>query len=251
MLGAEPDHSLRVSQQVGPGRPGSKTETNAENAGIKKFLEDMDKEPGYHRIEHLDVNGDGREDLVVSRQTLELDPRTDVFLFLRGSDNRLPERPTQVLHCSGFPVQVGSNQQTSAFCDLDGDGRSELLLFSPRTVFMSSSGVMEMVLSRGMDLVLNIRTFHQNGYSLSPDATLGVRSMVLPGEIDALFLVDGDFNGDGRRDLLVKRSASEWDVYLSSAAGGWFLENPRLKFDIPMDGHFTIQDLNGDGISDL
>jgi hypothetical protein len=172
-------------------------------------------------------------------------------VFLRGADDRLPERPTQVLHCSGFPIQTGTNQQLSAFCDLDGDGTMELLLVSVRSVFTSSSGLLEMALSRGVDMVLNIRAFHRNGYALNPDATVEMKAMVAPTGGENLFVVDGDFNGDGRLDLLVRRSATEWDVYLSSTRGGWFRERSELKFEIPFEGRFAIEDLNGDGVSDL
>ncbi len=66
-----------------------------------------------------------------------------------------------------------------------------------------------------------------------------------------LFLIDGDFNGDGRRDVLVKRSPTQWDVFLSSTNGSRFTPQPGLTFEIPIEGAFEIKDLNGDGVSDL
>ena len=147
--------------------------------------------------------------------------------------------------------RVGPQQMVSPFCDLDKDGKRELLLVSTRAVFLSSSGLIEMALSRGFDMMLSIREYHPNGYLLKPDATLEITVMPTPDSPETLFILDGDFNGDGRVDLLARRSYSEWHVYFSSTRGGWFQEKPGLKFQVPFEGQFLLRDLNKDKRTDL
>lgn len=254
MLASTPSHSMHIRQSF-LAHPGGNPEKKAENGAVRKILQDMEKRDASgrnHGMDHVDVNGDGREDLVLWQLTADPDPKTNVVVFLRDADNRLPEQPTQVLHCRGFPIPVGPQQRVSPMCDLNGDGRCELVLVALKVVITSWSSMLEMFLSHGVDWELTVRSFHRDGFSRSPDASIPMTT-VLPDEQGAqqFFLIDGDFNGDGRRDVLVKRSPTQWDVFLSSTNGSWFAPQPGLTFEIPTEGHFEIKDLNGDGVSDL
>jgi hypothetical protein len=245
--------NIRQSFQADPSE-GLVTESKAENAAIRKLLLDVEREgPGlWHGLDRLDVNGDGRDDLVFWQIVGDLDPRTDVFIFLRGADNKLPERPTQVLHCRGFPVTVGPRQRVSPLCDLDGDGICELVLLAPKPTITSWSSLVDMAVSRGVDCVLTIRSCERGAFSRSPEASTNLTTMLPSGQgLHEFVVIEGDFNGDGRRDVLVRRSLTQWDVFVSSTGGGWFAPKPTLQFEIPMEGTFDIEDLNGDGLSDL
>ena len=102
-------------------------EKKAEEKAVEKILVENESP---ERVNDVDIDGDGREDLVLWRSVGDLEPKTDIFVFLRGADNRFPERPTQVLHCRGFPVHVGrkpevgrSSERISPVCALAGDGQ--------------------------------------------------------------------------------------------------------------------------------
>jgi hypothetical protein len=212
-------------------------------------------------VDRVDVNGDGRQDLVLWRLVGDLEPRTDVLVFLRDVNGRLPEQPTQVLHCRGFPLWVGDNpkagparRRVSPVCDLAGDGKCELVLLTLKTTLLSVSGVLDLFLSGSVNWGLTIRTFTHGAFSGSPEATIPLTTMVpvdqaTPEEVFHV-LIEGDFNGDGRPDILVKRSSTQWDIVFSSA-DGWFAPKPSLSFEVPVEGHLDIRDLNGDGVSDL
>jgi len=254
MFGKRAARRLQSSEEFRTGLA-SPDEQSPENEAIRNLLKEAGSEHAwYYFTEQLrvDLNGDGREDVVVQRVTGALDTRTDLFIFLRNADGKLPERPTQILHCSGFPMAIGPERKVSVVCDLDGDGMCELLVAAPKAVIASSSGIVEMIMSKGVNIAVNIRALHRGVYSKSPDASVDIIGALAP-DLGApeLYILDGDFNGDGRKDLLIRRTLREWNVYFSSKLGTWFREKPALRLESPVDGSPEIQDLNGDGFSDL
>jgi hypothetical protein len=250
-LGANPAHSLDVEQSF---RAKPEPDQEPENEAIRKIIADMKKNAPASppQLDRVDVDGDGREDLVLWQASGLLDFKTDVYIFLRGADQKLPEQPTQVLHCHGFPIPIGSTKKRSLVHDLDGDGVGELVLLEIKTRIISESGLVEMAVSHRLDWALTIRSFHHGAFSHSPDASVPVTG-ILPSEVLAgwPFLIQGDFNGDGRLDLLVRRSDTQWNIFCSTSDGHWFASQPAMTFDVPTRGYIEIQDLNGDGLSDI
>jgi FG-GAP-like repeat len=252
-LGPNSAHSLDVEQSFRT-QPEPARDKEPENEVIRKIIADMKKNAAASppQLDRVDMDGDGREDLALWQAGGKLDFKTDVYIFLRGADQKLPEQPTQVLHCRGFPIPIGSTWRRSPVHDLDGDGVCELVLLEIKTRIISESGLVEMVVSHGLDWALTIRSFHHGVFSRSPDASELVKG-ILPSEVLAgwPFLVQGDFNGDGRLDLLVRRSDTQWNIFTSTTDGHWFAPQPAMTFDVPTHGYIEIQDLNGDGLSDI
>ena len=64
--------------------------------------------------------------------------------------------------------------------------------------------------------------------------------------------LDGDFNGDGKKDLLVRDHGDAISVYFFNSRETGFSKRADLTFPCPepMDW-WEVQDLNGDGVSDL
>ena len=220
-----------------------------ENDAIKQLVHQMEESHLWHGVERADVDGDGREDVVVWQVVGDIDPRTDLFVFLRGE--QIPAKPTQVLHCHGFPV-VGPSYQVSPFYRLTPSASYQIVLLTIKTAAFSSRGLVDMLTTHGLDWALTIRTFRNGSFAQIPVAAIPLTSM-MPEEKGAssLFWIDGDFNGDGRPDMLVRRSASQWDLILSKANGGWFDPRAAATLDIPPDSYFEARDLNHDGLDDL
>ncbi len=253
LMGSISSRGMQVYESMGA-KPDAHEE-KPENDTIKKLVEAMKKDAEYPWFgeDRADLNGDGRKDYVLWHVMGDrLYPRTDVYVFLRGGDGRLPERPTQVLHGRGFPVPIGSTENASAVGDLKGGGTRELVLLELKTLFTSANSLVEAVVSRGLDWALTIRSVHENGFSPSPDAVIPLTGILLSDEAKQwpLFIC-GDFNGDGRPDFVIQRTSTQWKILFSTSDGRWFAPQPAMTFEAPALGMFEIKDLNGDGRSDI
>ena len=148
-MGPNPAHYLHVYQSL-RAKPEPKWNQEPENDTIRKILDDMKKagKANPPEIDRVDVDGDGREDLVLWQLKGNPALKTDVYIFLRGADEQLPEQPTHVLHCRGFPFPFGPKHEWSPMHDLNGDGVCELVLLELKTSIFSASGGFEIMLAR-------------------------------------------------------------------------------------------------------
>lgn len=250
-LGQNHSRGLRVEERFQV-RPEERAVQS--NDAIRKLVEELKKDktranPGTNTV---DINHDGKVDFVLWQVIPALEPRTDVYAFLAGADGRLPDKPTQVLHCRGVPIPLDSTDEQSLLGDLKRDGNYELVLMEVSSPLASSAGILEMALSMGIGCRLAIRTFHGDAFSVTPDAHIPTTLLLAGQELQHWpTFVCGDMNGDGRADLLAQRSATQWNVYLSKAGPDWFTTQPAITFDTPMPGYLTLEDINGDGRADI
>jgi hypothetical protein len=251
--GSNPAHRLRV-QKFFRAKPVQQRDEEPENETIRKIMDDMKKNAEkVQGIVRVDVDGDGRKDLVLWQSHGMLDFRTDIYIFLRRADQKLPESPTQVLHCGGVPIPVSSTAgEVSPLHDLNGDGTQELVLIEPTTVFTSKSDLVEMLLARGFECSVKIRSLHRRVFARNLDGSVPVRLILALDELTGWpFCIQGDFNGDGRPELLVRRSETQWNIYFSTKDGSWFKDQPAMTIEAPARGFFKIIDLNDDGLADI
>ena len=255
MMGANASHILRIEQSF-LAKPDAKRDKQPETDSIKKTMDDMTKNNNKVPpiMELVDVDGDGRQDVVLWQVILGvLGFQTDVYTFLRGANQQLPDQPSQVLHSRGFPIPFGTEREWGPLHDLKGDGVCELVLLEFNARLASASGLVETALSRGLDSSITIRSFHNGAFSASPDASVPAKIILADWEQIGSFpiRIQGDFNGDGRHDLLVRRSETLWNIFVSTNDGSWFAPQPAMTFDAPARGHFETQDLHGDGLADI
>ncbi|WP_346894053.1 FG-GAP-like repeat-containing protein [uncultured Roseibium sp.] len=178
---------------------------------------------GYH--DHVlagDFNGDGRDDLIFT-----WDHRGENRLFLGKADGSFTDAgsPLPVAGINGYPDHT-------LIGDFNGDGRDDLIFtwdhYGDNKLFLGTAG----------------GGFSSAGSPIDPRAINGYPDHTLV----------GDFNGDGRDDLIFT-----WDYYgdnklfLGTAGGGFTSAgspiDPRAINGSP--DHTLVGDFNGDGRDDL
>lgn len=219
------------------------------------------------RLVVADVNGDGRKDLVAYRDK-------GLARFLQRADGTFPQRPDSeepldVVKQSESPGQEAKDGSEAfanvrlGLTDVDGDGRADLV--ASRT--LGEIGLFESL--RTQQLVFRGR---EGGFREDqPDVLLNIKGV----SADPILI---DWNGDGRRDLVVssyrmdlfsnvKRALVEslgitYMVYLRREGEPWFGDEPdlSLEVDVPLEalekrgGAQPVDltaDVDGDGTRDM
>jgi hypothetical protein len=227
-----------------------------ENDYIKKMVEETkEKEMQRCSIIREDINGDGNEDVTLVHLIQDVDVKTNIIIFLRQKDGELAEKPNQVLRCRGIPVKgdYPGPSHFSPFVDINKDGYPEIVMIELKDRLLSASSLVEAIVSKGLDWILSIRQFKEGkGYSNQADFKMDVTTMLPISEQFADSMnFDGDFNADGRPDLIIRRDLTQCNIYLSSLATGFYERESKLQLEVPSEGRMSIEDLNSDGISDI
>ena len=214
-----------------------------------------EKEMQACSIVREDINGDGNEDVVLLHLVQDVDVKTNIIIFLRQEDGKLGEKPSQVLRCRGIPVKgdYPGPSYFSPFVDTNKDGFLDIVLIELKVQLISVSSLLEAAVSKGLDWVLTIRQFKEGkGYSNRADFKMDVTTMLPMSEQFAYSInFDGDFNADGRPDLIIRRTQTQCDIYLSSLANGFYEKESKLQLGVSAEERMSVEDLNSDGISDI
>ncbi len=203
-----------------------------------------------------DIDRNGRIDLVVSRQrgtfSLFTSLTTQELIYFDGP-GLFARVPGQVLNLKGVSI-------TPQFEDFDGDGYPDLLASSIRTDLLAA---LEKAIFKELKITYFVFLYQPGDrrFSASPDfeKTLALPvSSVERDETAPLAYFQGDFDGDGRRDLMVVNDRGGISVFrgiekrfLFFKNGFGFDDEPHLTFDIEASNRFNLGDFNRDGRSDV
>ncbi len=180
----------------------------------------------YFDMECVDVNGDGRPDVLLSNGDI----------FLRRPDGALPDAPSLQLR------RPGTGWTYMAVGDFNGDKRPDVLLLS-----QSPDG----------EKVARLGVFYNTGDAAKPFTVEPSAVMDLP--LERGLLRDGptvgDFNGDGVADVVLAGGQSREAIILLGEAGlGLDLKRKvvvPLDFSLHHDTKLGLADFTGDGKADL
>lgn len=208
-----------------------------------------------------DINHDGRVDLIKGVWLNEPSfvpgvpsPKVVVSIYLADEHGRIPARPQQVLRKNDWMPEL-------PVLDLDGDGYQDVVLGYSR--LDSREGVRKQLTAKQLDYSMRFFFFRPGtGFPQEADFQRDVLihldlaglmlSWSLPQNFARYVKVGGDFNGDGKADLLVRDSSDEISVYRLLSREQGFSPQADLRFHCPepLQG-WQVMDLNHDGISDL
>ncbi len=199
-------------------------------AGSKPQLSRFEPEVSgpYVDVQMLDVNGDGRPDLVTSYGAV----------YLRGADGKMPASPTLRL-----PTEK-DEWYFLAVGDFNGDKRPDLAL-----------------LSYGMHGQTSARVFSNTGsadkpFRNQPDAVISLNPKQRGDPLTLLrdSPVVCDWNGDGFDDLVIGRGQSQQVLVLLGSRAGLdakHSETIELDYRLHYETGLFVGDFNGDGRPDL
>jgi hypothetical protein len=208
-----------------------------------------------------DLNRDGKVDLVKSIWLNEPSffpgvpaGKVLVTVFMADERGRIPPQPRQLF-------RKGDWRAPLPVLDVDGDGFQDLVLGYGH--MDSREGVRKQITAKQLDYTLRCY-FYRPGAGFPKEADCQRDVLIhldhigsplnwnLPENFQRWVKVGGDFNGDGKTDLLVRDRSGAISVYFFVSRQKGFSLVPALLFNClaPIE-EWQVADLNGDGVSDL
>jgi hypothetical protein len=175
-----------------------------------------------------------------------------VSTYIADEHGRIPAEPQQVFRKNDWTPVV-------PVVDVDGDGFLDLVLGYSH--IEDKEGVRKMITSKKLDYNLRFYFYRPGiGFPIEADCQRDVvihldRAEMqedLPQYFGRYVKLGGDFNGDGKTDLLVRDHSDAISVYSFVSREKGFSPEPDLQFSCPEPiDEWQVADLNNDGVSDL
>ncbi len=196
-------------------------------------------------IEPVDLDGNGYVDVVVSRAARGGFTKniSQIQIYMNRSGH-YDTNPNHILTAENFNGE-------HIICDFNRDGLLDIGLLTLRTGFIHTA---EFLLTKKVGykyqfyLMREDRTFPK-----IPDGSISFSRRVSIADImnaSLLSSTDGDFNGDGIKDLIVPTDENEFTIFPGDERK-IFTKKNSIKIEVHLSNHFCITDLNNDGISDI
>jgi hypothetical protein len=213
-------------------------------------LTQKEKIEGISNVQTIvyDLNGDGQGDAIVTKQTAKgLSNFRGVINIFHGTPEGFSDEPEQVI------ISEGTASALSLVRDVNGDGRLDLILPS---VKISISAIIRFLLTRSVPINFNIFLLNEDDrFSDRPDFTKEVKFKIdFSGDSDTQAMdLDGDYNGDKRKDFVFGTGESELSIYLGEPGHDdrLFSKKPVAEVEAEAYGELSSPDLNSDGFSDM
>ncbi|MBI3327367.1 MAG: VCBS repeat-containing protein [Nitrospinae bacterium] len=191
-----------------------------------------------------DLNQDGYADLILTKMTGRATERRIVTAVYRNQGGSLPSKPDAQIEHEGFGT-------TLLVKDINGDGKRDLIF---PLVKIGVANLVRNLLTSRVDVSLFAHLYQgQPAYLPAADwtRTFGYQVDMSDGvRLEGAWPnIEGDFDGDGRADLLVSGN-HELSVYLA-IAGASFAPDPAIRLKVKTSPYLLVRDLNNDGLADI
>lgn len=197
----------------------------------------------YHVV---DLNRDGCADVVVHKVSARFhDWNAETAVFLGSRQGRGLKGPSLRFFSKGFLSGVSLD-------DLDGDGMADLSIWS---VKMGLWPLIDILLRK----VINLESeYHYHAgesiFTKRPDYKKTYEFRIETSRPDYFLGVvpttDGDFNGDGIKDLVRQVKQDAIGIYLGRKRQD-FEQDPCATFAAPLVNYVKVDDIDSDGTADL
>ena len=227
---------------------------------LEPALTYTNKEEWGTALSWMDINHDGKLDLIKCKLSDEpsfvpglQSGKVLVATYLADAHGGIPPAPQQVFRKADWSAFL-------PMVDVDGDGYTDLVLgYIP----VDSRDQFRGIITLGkVDLNLKFHFYRpSSGFSEEPDFQRTVQvyfddSLIWSEEnriyTEKFLTLNGDFNGDGKKDLLVRDHSDGISAYFFHSRESGFSARADITFHCPEPVEsWTVRDLNNDGISDL
>lgn len=223
---------------------------------VAKTFENVFEEHTWFCV--IDINKDGKADLI--RNTWLREPwfipgtysgKVLVRIFISAADGSLPEQAQYVFRKNDWMASM-------PIVDIDGDGFVDLVL--GHSLFKLDDHRRSLSVQK-IAHSLRIHFCDKGSFRQEPDCQkdmsiyISHRDMALPGHhrdyFEHFINLEGDFNGDGCRDLAVKDTKDGMSVYFFRSRRKGFSRKTDIHLETGKMCRFIVRDLNRDGVSDL
>jgi len=216
-------------------------------------------------LSNVDIDGDGRKDDLQNETdaTDLMNIITRVRVFLAGADGAIPRSPTQVVVGQNILIQPYAELPIH---DFNNDGTMDFAMFKTDITVTEIAKWVRLNLGK-IDGDINFFLFDgkRRRYDRRPSYTktvhlrfkIGVQEammgLVWDRYLSTMMRFDGDYNADGRLDLLLREETNTVALYFNTGdPRDLFPREPDIVLrDLPTFAGLALNDLNGDGASDI
>lgn len=197
------------------------------------------------RTRLLDLNGDGRADLlaVVFRETGIFHIEGRVLVFICRPDGSFDPEPDQHLQVNNALYNLVH------VLDLDGDGTREIIIPSAK---LGLWGYLRVLTTRKVSFDLNTVSYRgESGFDVAGMTTDSMTAR-LSKDYDFPVIKLDDINGDGHADVLIGSAEDRICIHEGTREGDRrFREKPASCFEANPYAVYTVIDLENDGKREL